>query len=383
MEKVIAHKKFVGKFLFNKILYLGEKNYLIHRDARIEELGTDYGGKVRLIVLGKKYYFETLKTFPFSNMKEIKSAVEMDITAFSPFKTRRFFARKIGGTEGGTRLNLWFIDEKIADTLHSLSPLILIPETALLSFLDEGAAKIYTIRHTDEENLLVHVGTDGAVRSMISTGKKGSLQGFRRSVGAKAQDCPARDIAGTEKYLSLFPAILYGMPLKSLRSFVNAEFFPQAIDKKHLKIGAATACALFLAYTGFSGVMPHLAEKRLQQEDKELSLNLSGLLEKQAMIESYSKKQRELAERINTYTYKLPLLNLLNEVLPDGTTIRQLTVSGNMVEMRGMALKASDLLGALSQGKGIKNAQFTSPLREEKKTGLEVFRLTFVYEQGE
>ena len=89
----MIHKKLFAELLFKKILYLGEKNYLIHRNGKIEGVSADHGQKVRLIVLGKKHYFETLKSFPFSNIKEIRSAIEMDITAFSPFKTDRFFVR--------------------------------------------------------------------------------------------------------------------------------------------------------------------------------------------------------------------------------------------------------------------------------------------------
>ena len=376
----MVHKKLLAEVLFKKILYLGEKNYFIHRHGKIEETGTDYSGKVRLIVLGKKHYFETLKSFPFSNIKEIRSAIEMDITAFSPFKTDRFFIRKIADRDESTRVNLWFIDNKIANTLHTLSPLIIIPETAFLSFLDEGAPKIYTIRNKNEESLSVYIGRDRAVKSMASRHNRVNLQSFRRTVGAEARDCPARDIEGIEEYLALFPAILYGMPLKSLLGFANPDSFSLKVNKKQLSMGLATAAFLFLLYTGLSGLLPYYADKSLREEDKTLSLSLSGLLNKQEMVDTYHKKQKELAEKLNSYTYKLPLINLLNTILPEETTIRQLTVSGNMVEIRGTVPKASELLGALSQEKGIKNARFTSPLREDKKTGMEIFTLTFVYE---
>ncbi|MCK4244306.1 MAG: hypothetical protein KAX20_01630 [Candidatus Omnitrophica bacterium] len=380
MEKIMAHKKLLAEVLFKKILYLGEKNYLIHRDGKIEEVGSDYSGKVRLIVIGKKYYFETLKSFPFSNIKEIRSAIEMDITAFSPFKTDRFFVRKIGETDESAKVNLWFIDKKLDETFHALSPLFLIPETALLSFLDESSPWIYTIRNKDEESLSVYIGRDRAVKSMTSRRNRVDLESFRRTVGAEARDCPVRDIVGVEEYLALFPVILYGMPLRSLLGFANPDSFSLKVNKKQLSMGLATAAFLFLLYTGLSGLLPYYADKSLQEEDKTLSLNLSGLLKKQEMVDIYHKKQKELGEKLSSYTYKLPLINLLNKVLPEETTIRQLTVSGNMVEIRGTVPKASELLGALSQGKGIKNARFTSPLREDKKTGMEIFRLTFVYE---
>ncbi|MBC2696419.1 MAG: PilN domain-containing protein [Desulfobacteraceae bacterium] len=376
----MTHRKLLAKVLFKKILYLGEKNYLIHRDGKIEEIGTDYSGKVRLIVLGKKYYFETLTTFPFSNIKDIRAAIKMDIPAFSPFKTDRFFIRKIADRDESTRVNLWFIDEKVYERSRDLAPFFLIPETALFSFLDEIRPRVCAIDLKDGESLFVYIGQYGAVKSMTSRHNRSNLLNFRRTVGAKAQDCPAKNIKGIEEYLALFPAILYGMPLKSLLGFTNPDSFSLNVNKKQLKMGMATAAFLFLLYTALSGLLPYYADKSLEEEDKTLSLSLSGLLKKQEMVDTYHKKQKKLAERINSYVYKLSLINLLNTILPEETTIRQLTVSGNMVEIRGTVPKASELLGALSQEKGIKKARFTSPLREDKKTGMEIFTLMLVYE---
>lgn len=381
MEKIVTPRNLPGKLLFNKILYLGERNYLIYRHGKIEEVGTDYGGKVRLIVIGKKYYFETLKTFPFSSIKEIRSAIEMDIATFSPFNTDRFIVRKMKETDEGAKVNLWFIDNKITGTLQTLSPFIFIPETALLSFLGEGFPRIYIIHHKYEEILLVYIGADGAVRSMTARLNKVDLEGFRRSIGAEATDCQARDIEGIDKYLALFPDILNSMPLKSLLRFVNPDSFSLRVKKKYLKTGLATAAGLFFLYICSSALLPYFVHKRLQEEDKTLSMNLSGLLNKQEMVETYHNRQKELAERVNSYTYKLPLINLLNTILPEETAIRQFTVSGNVVEIRGTVPKASELLSALSQGKGIKNVRFTSPLRQDKKTGMEIFTLTFIFEQ--
>ena len=376
----MTFKKLVCNVLFNKILYLGEKNYLIYRDGETKEVGTDYAGKIRLIVIGKKYYFETLKTFPFSNLKDIRSAIRTDITAFSPFETDIFLVRKTGQTGDSAKVNLWFINKVIAKTLDALSPMFIIPETALLSFRNADAASIYNIQTTDDQRLLVHIGLDGVVRSMISHRDKPDLNRFLRSISGDARDCLITDIAGMEDYLGFLQATLFDMPKRSLLCFKNPGAFSANISKKQLTVGLATAATLFFLYTGLSTLMPYVAMNRLYKEDQTLSSNLSGLLKKRDMVEIYHKKQKALAERINSYTYKVPLMNQLSNVLPEGTTISQLTVSGNMVEMRGTVSKASELLGALSQVKEIRNAQFTSPLRQDRKTGMEIFRLTFIYD---
>ena len=257
--------------------------------------------------------------------------------------------------------------------------MFIIPETALLSFLDEGSPGIFNIRN-EEQALFVYIEQDGAVRSIFSKNGRFDMQSFRRSAGAGARDCPAREISGIEKYLALFPGILSKMPLKSLMRFANPDYFSRILDKKQLITGLALTAALFIIYTGLSASLPYYINKNLQKENSALSSSLSGLLKKQESIEIYQQKQIELAERVDSYTYKLPLLNLLARVLPEDAIIRQLTFSGNIVEMRGDAAKASNLLGALSKEDKIKNARFTSPLREDKKTGRENFRLTFVYD---
>ena len=375
-----SYKKFLGEFLFKKCLYLGKRNYLIHKDGGIEEAGKDYSGNVRIVILEKTYYFETLKTFPFSNIKDIRSAVEMDLPAFSPLKGGKFFIKKIEDRGDGTTVNLWFMDERITERLNALSPLFVIPESAFLSFSGRGADSIYNIHKGDQDDFFVFIDRDGSVQSMTSCGNEGDFQQFIRSIGAAAHDCTMTDIQGSKEFFSLFPAMVYDMSVKNMRPFLDPGYLSLKIDKKYAKMGIATATALFLFYLGISGIFPYLVYNRLIEEDKALSGNLSGLLKKQESIDHYYDGYKMLAERLNRYTYKLPLINLLNKVLPEETTIRQLTVSGNMVEMRGTVPKASELLGSLSQGHGVKNARFISPLKEDKKTGMEIFRLTFVYD---
>ena len=102
----MAKKGLAGRFASKKIFYVGEKYYHIKRDFSIEEVAQDYLKRARVIVLGKRFYFETSKKFPFSNMKDVKSAIAIDILSYSPFKTDRFFIKKIGKKNGEIILNL-------------------------------------------------------------------------------------------------------------------------------------------------------------------------------------------------------------------------------------------------------------------------------------
>lgn len=379
MEKIAAFRKIAANLFFNKVLYLEDESRIIYKDGRIERVDAGYDEKTRVVVIGKSLYFEAEKTFPFSSLKDIRSAIKTDITSFSPFETDIFIVRKISDTGERSRVNLWFIDKKIIKTLQALKPLLIIPETALLSFLNGDESRIYTIKKSDTENLLVYIGRDRSVKSITSLRGNPDIKHFQRSVGGDARDCQVKDFSKIEEYFGLFQAAFNAVPVNSIVAFRSYDFFTDNLKKNYIGKGLATAAVLFFIYMGLSVLMPYYAEKKLLGEDKELSQKLSGLLEKQEMVEIFHNRQKALAEKIDSYTFKIPLLNLLNTVLPEKVTIRRFTVSGNLVEMRGTAPKATLLLSALAQDNRVKNAQFTSPIREDKKTGMEVFVLTFIY----
>ena len=135
----------VGKLLFKTILYYGLENYLVGREGRIRKVGGDRLKRVGIVVLGKRHYFEMSKTFPFTGIKDIRSAVRMDIASMAPFKTERFFVRKVAEGDGKATLNIWFIDPGICNTLDELSPRLIIPGKRPIAFSGWGYRE--NIRH--------------------------------------------------------------------------------------------------------------------------------------------------------------------------------------------------------------------------------------------
>ena len=118
----------------------------------------------------------------------------------------------------------------------------------------------------------------------------------------------------------------------------------------------------------------------MTSEDKALSRNLREVLKTREDVEYYLNRAAGLAKRINQYPYKIELVRDLNLLLPGKTRLKQLTVSGNMVEIRGATPKGSTLLSALGGGEKIKNVRFTSRVRKDPKTGMELFSIAFAYE---
>jgi Tfp pilus assembly protein PilN len=297
----------------------------------------------------------------------------------TPFTSSRFLLRKVSTGNEGTSVNLWFLGEKTSNALQDLGAPLIIPETALLAFSHAGAPKIFCIER-DDGTTYVHVTNGGLVRSMPARPNGIDLQNFRRIIGFMARDSEALTVHKNE-YFPLILHVLRNLSLNSLLDFVNLEFVRHALKDKRLKMTAAIACALFLAYMALAAFTPFFAERWLRQQNTRLTQDLAAVLEKRTSIDALLARQRLLAGKVNSYTYKLPIMNLLNDALPQQTTIIQLTVSGNTVEVRGTTPKASELLGALAQTPGVKNARFTSPLAEDPSTKLETFTLSFTYAQ--
>ena len=79
----MTKKGLVGRYFSKKIFYVGEKFYQIKRDLSIEEVDQKHIKKAGAIVLGKRFYFETSRKFPFSNIKDLKSAIAIDPLSLS------------------------------------------------------------------------------------------------------------------------------------------------------------------------------------------------------------------------------------------------------------------------------------------------------------
>lgn len=360
--------------LFHSILYHGRKSRLVDGDGRRRVPVGERFKRVGILVLDKRHYFETKKTFPFTGTKDIRSAVGMDISSMAPFKTARFLVGRIAGGNGKTTVNIWFIRPELSDTIEALSPRLIIPESALLPFLDPGVGKIYDIC-TDGKNLLAYVGADRRVMSMAG----GDIVSFRRTIGAGAKDCAVTVIHGMDEYLSLLRGVLEKMPLKMMSPFVNRDMALFSRSRQSLKWGFGTGAVLICLFIGLSFLLPYLAVSRLASEDEVLSRNLREVLKTREDVEYYYDRRVELLERINHYPSKIELIRLLNRLLPDKTRIRQMTIAENVVEIRGVTPKGSELLSAIGAGKGIQNARFTKSVRQDRKTGMEIFSISFVY----
>jgi Tfp pilus assembly protein PilN len=117
--------------------------------------------------------------------------------------------------------------------------------------------------------------------------------------------------------------------------------------------------------------------------DKDITPRVASLMKNQLQVEALYARQNELTGVLQKHIPKLPLLIMLNEVLPENTLIAQLVTAGNTVELKGMTPKSTALLEALSARPAIQNARYTAPIRQDQSSSREVFTLSFIYNPAE
>ena len=366
--------------LGSHFLYLGREKTLKVRNGCIEaEADIDDVGKTRMVVLGKNHYYETIRPFPFTNTKEIREAVIMDIPAYSPFDTSLFLMKKMDIPDGGCKVNLWFIHPDTVEWLNRLSPMIIIPESGLLALAKDSPQNLYHIQKQEKEALWVYVGKDLLTQSMEVCDGKMEQETFTRIIGGNAEKYVVTEIADPQDYMEMLHGALMNISFNAILPFLFPIKTLTSFNPKNLKIGLSVAAVLFLIYMAVIVTLPYSAESALMKADKEITPQVASLMKNQLQVDALYARQNELIGILQKHIPKLPLLILLNDVLPENTIIFQLVAAGNTVELKGMTPKSTALLEALSTRPVIQNARYTAPIRQDQASSREVFTLSFIY----
>ncbi len=93
-------------------------------------------------------------------------------------------------------------------------------------------------------------------------------------------------------------------------------------------------------------------------------------------------------ERLIQIKQKAPmvieLLNVLTELMPDGTWLTHFKLNNQKVQIQGQSAVASGLISVIESSALFSNARFVSPLTQDKRTGMERFQISMeVNSKGE
>ena len=78
----------------------------------------------------------------------------------------------------------------------------------------------------------------------------------------------------------------------------------------------------------------------------------------------------------------LQVINEMTRIIPDGTSISQLDIRGDEVQIQGQSPAAASLIGLIQQSPYFENPQFRSPVTQAPRSGMERFHVSAVWTGG-
>jgi hypothetical protein len=381
--------------LCGKMLYLDEDVYSMSWDSRKASLTVQKldkadlaasSDKYRIIILGKTHYYEAAKELPISSHQDAGEALALNSEEICPFPHSRIFLRLHRLGEGRSLVNGWFLKTASTELVAPLKPLLVVPETALLSTLetikDGSASGCIAVVPKTNRTLFCFVDSHAITTSVEFKGTDSAKTSdrFRRMIGQEANTAAVKVLEFPHAYLD---TLFRGLMRFSLRDLWHFQFHnPFDLDpprKKILLRGVSLACVLIFIYISSFSALLYVKESRLEQIYQQKKSALTEFTRMEHAIKERENVYRQVLKRITGYPSKVNLLNMLSERLPEKTVLMNFRVVDRMVEIRGTAPKATDVLSALNDAPEIEGATFISGVQKtnDKKEDLETFAIGF------
>ncbi len=130
--------------------------------------------------------------------------------------------------------------------------------------------------------------------------------------------------------------------------------------------GAAVAVPLYRAHLTVESLAASVAEvKRAADESQALQKQIDAQAGESGFLAGRKRSAPEISE----------ILDALTRLLPDDTWLTELRVKGNEIEITGLSLSASSVIGLIDRSPDFANPSFRSPVMQDPRTSHEQFNI--------
>ncbi len=306
-----------------------------------------------LVIAGRQHYREVHKSYPITNRRELGQVLGYE---YADAGYCQHFM--LGADEHSQQVNSYIYAADFVSRLPACC--LLVPESLLLSFafasqvlIEVRAAQPYYLYRQQY------------VHSVRQSALCPDQNRFRLAAGVP-DDAPVQ-VLEPAQLPAIFEQAVALLPLRFWRSmcFVN----PSAYRLNWRPLAGAFAAGVLL-----SGLLTLAGTQwlisRHSQTLESYGADVDELLAKQNQTEQMQADIRQLSEVIHLPDHHLSPW-LLAHTIQDKSLIQQMSVQGDMVILRGIALKATDVLKALLESGLVSEAVFDAPTVEDN--GQETF----------
>lgn len=319
-----------------------------------------------IVILTKEHYSEQNRTFPISSRRELTKILSLEAQ-----NSQDILLYAIGDYIDGKRNVLcWTIQRQVFQS-HQLSPLIVIPESALLLNRDEN--KLYSVTRLDKTFWFVKRQND-----VLSAQKKGlinNVEMFLASAGINAQI--ERCELSEQQYLDKVTEDLAVIMLRNLKGFNPGLRQLKSIDwLSHVKFSGFAAIALLVGYFSLTSLYLNMrldSARSVQSEYADKTKDVFMLKGQLTKIEQKHQKLAALADKLSAPNV---VWRFLGPLIQKGYTVAQINLlPSGMYIIRFEAPKATDVIEVLKADPQVVEPQLRG--QSIVRNGKEIFEIGF------
>nr|WP_140285548.1 PilN domain-containing protein [Vibrio parahaemolyticus] len=323
------------------------------------------------VILSREHYVEQQKCYPVSNLVHLMRVIKVETQTLSPFGGQTFWSI-VGKAPSGWLVTYWSVPQDVIVGLMGKFKVVL-PESLLLAeSVDNG------IFETVGERGLFLYKQDNHFQSAIKNNLINSSHYFcnlvnrddlvSQSTLLSYEDYQSRLILSFKKCNLL---LLPGLVIPSKKEAFDIERL------KEWKKPAIVAVALLLSYAVGLSIY-------LNKQEEHYDQLLAGKQQEMRQLLAQERQLGEVITYIEDYQFftdsnpgLIVLLTSLEGVEELDVQISRVDLTGNQVNISGLAPSATSLFSFLSQQPQISNLDFSSTISKDRQTGLDRFQLTF------
>lgn len=374
-EKFIAQK---GGYYSDGLYLLNQSSEQIQISPTVEE---NIGSQIKWVVLAKNHYYETSKTYPISNLRELKQAIKHD-DDIAPFDGLRF--HKIKKQDDNKHLvTFWIVPQAVIESLPD-SVWIILPETFLLERSLSEQTDIQAISYKTIQSELFLAKNGDAIVSGVRSQRVPSLEAFV-VMASGAEFAPSQlDINTTKQsFEQALARNIRKLNLLDLQAFiVKRQKENKQFPIKNLGILAAV---LGVSYLALSSAWLVSQNYLLEQATNESRADVNDALKNKKQLDKLVQLNEELLTPYETHKQTWKVWPILLDVAATQARILRIDYKNEFFDVRFAAfsgVKATSILTQISDHENVSSASFSQPVVNRRGTEQFTIRLYLNEEQS-
>jgi hypothetical protein len=309
-----------------------------------------------LVILGRKYYFETVKDYPIGYLKDLKSLLKNESLAL-PYDGPLF--RKFERLSAQSyRVTTWVIKPEVLDELAE-RPLWIIPESACV---ERVARRIPIALDRLGQTLYVSVTADGLQSS------QGQGAAFLSHVQGRSEDSQLQNADSISRFSEVDTAQLLVRGLVDIFKVAPFRFFLAFDIKKMASYPWVEARKLSIAFGLAYGLLSSLylvsAHAWLDFRLQALSLESESALQVRREMAIFESRANSMNEALSNHQPFWVAWDVMLDLVDEGVTFRAINSADASVSFYITVSKATDVLSWLDRDPRVASAKFSRSVRK-------------------